>query len=393
MEESENTKLLDDAYTNSLLLKKLATRIKIEKPLKIAFLDIDSTLTGDEKIIEQTRTRFKKMDYQLTFVTARTEEMVMSKKEYEKSLQLGFLRPKPFIEKKDNKYTYKDPAKINQNLVNPDIIIGSTGTQILVKQENGGYMLDRSFEKKFGISSIVWRKKTREIISLADPQKLAKFAIFESKEAYENHIADIYPPKYRIKLLFSSVKDKKNFILHLKKIIATSEATNKMSRFVSSGIRIIDESHTKHNKFAIYLTPALGNKGNAVNHVVQKLCEKLEKYAIFAKDLQVILAGDSYPDLAMLFYGAKGTNATAILVGGSRLANILINKEIDEYAGEDLSIFKDNMQKHKEKIGYFHFGKLIKENYQRNIVIGDLAYPNTKGPATILAYLNQTTKN
>ncbi|HEX8965910.1 MAG TPA: hypothetical protein VF820_05760 [Patescibacteria group bacterium] len=385
-----NLKKNKNAYKESLLFKKLLQRKNAHKPLKIAFLDIDSTLTGDEKSIKQTKIQLKKMGYQLVFVTARTEEMVMSEIEYKKSKQLGFSRPKPYVSLKNGKYVYKDPAKENNNFVNPDIIIGSTGTQILIKQSQGGYIADTSFEKLFGVSSKCWREQTKKIIAQADPKKRAKFATIEFEESYKNHISDIYPPKYRIKLLFKSILDKKTFISNIKKIISTSYITRKESRFEKSGIRIIDESNTLHNKFAIYITPALGNKGNAVNHVVTNICQYLK---ISQDDIHVILAGDSYPDLAMLFYGAKGTNATAILVGGSRLSNILITKEINEYAGEDLSLFKNNMQKHKEKIGYFYFTENLHEIYNRNIVIGDLAYPHTKGPATLLAFLNQSLKN
>jgi len=372
----EETDKSVNPYTGSILVQKLLENKQFGKPIRLAFLDIDVTFTSDLKIIASTKKRLEQLGYSIIFVTSRTEEMVMGKSDFEKSKKLGFSRPKPYIGMNKGKRVYKDPAKVYQLLVNPDVIIGSTGTQIVVRQPHGGFAPDILFDKQFRTTSAAWRKKTKRLLRNIDPQgTLITLPEFEYEDMYRKHEADVFPPKFRIKLICKSLEAKNDFIKKLKKEM-------KQENFF---LRVTDDSNLHQNNYVIFLTPTKGFKGNAVNHMVKYVSQSLE---IPKEKIEVILAGDSYPDLAMLFYGAKGTKTTGILVGGSPITNTLLNKEIHDYCGEDLSTFKENLQHQDGKAGFFSFYENIKKTYQRNIVIGDLAYPHTKGAATILAYLN-----
>lgn len=385
--KKDNLSLSKNPYKKSAIHKKLLTQLRKGNSAKIAFLDIDTTLTGDLAAIKKTRERLEELGYALVFVTSRTEEMVMSKKEYKKSFKLGFSRPKPNIKRARNgKYTYKDPAAIDPLLVDPDIIIGSTGTQIIVRQENGGYIPDNTFTTQFALDSISWREKVFKTISLIDPYfSLAHIAPIEFVENYDSKKTDVYPPFYRIKVVFNSMKAKATFLLLLKTI--TPFITTKHIKGSKSWLRVIDDSNPKKNKYSIFFTPNAGYKGNAVNHVVESIC--LTSKRIIKNKIEVILAGDSYPDVAMLFYGAQETNATAILVGGSRLSKIFVDRTVDSYCGEDISYIKQQLCILTNKVGHYQFNENKNSISLRSIIIGDKAYPQTKGAQTILAYLNR----
>lgn len=383
-------------YDQSSILQKLIKQKIYGRHLKIAFVDIDSTLTGHTTVTKKTRIKLEKLGYAVVFVTARTEEMVMSKSEYEKSLTLGLRRPKPLLGRYNGKHVYIDPKEVNTNLVDPDIIIGSTGTQIVVKQIYGGYSNDLSFESQFKIISPLWRKNVLEIIKQIDPQEqFAKLALFENENMYYAGKTNIFPPRYRIQLNFDSLEGKIHFLQEMEKRNLLQSMQSSKPKTPISSLRIIDDSHPDKNQFLIYITPAIAYKGSAVEHVVDNLCRVLRKTLyksrIKRSDIHVLLAGDSYPDLTMLLYGATGTKATAIVVGGSRLTRVLTHESMDIYAGENIRSLKKQLKITVGKVGHYNFQTNIDndEVHIRNVIFGDSAFPKTKGPETILAFLEQ----
>ncbi len=388
------------AYEQSTILQKLIRQKTLNKPLKIAFVDIDATLTGHPTVTKKTRAKLEKLGYAVVFVTARTEEMVMSEKEYQKSLTFGFNRPKPLLRRKFGKWTYVAPEKANINLVDPDIIIGSTGTQILVKHITGGYTNDRSFESQFKMNSNEWRKNVLKIIHEIDPHhEFMKLAPFENEQNYYNHKTNIFPPSYRVQILFTDLAAKIKFLQKMEKLNLKQSINKGKNILPTSSLRIIDDSHPEKKTFLIYITPAIAYKGSAVEHVVNNLCKTLRKALqnnhIKRSDIHVLLAGDSYPDLTMLLYGASGTKATAIVVGGSRLTRVLTHESMDIYAGENIRSLKKKLKVSADKVGHYNFRTTLEndEIQIRNVIFGDSAFPKTKGPETILAFLEQLKLN
>jgi hydroxymethylpyrimidine pyrophosphatase-like HAD family hydrolase len=373
------TRKRKNVYAQSSIIAKCIKNKHQDKPLKIAFVDIDATLAGHPTVTKKAREKLEALDYVLVFTTARTEEMVMSKSAYEKSTALGFTRPKPRLAKKRGKYTYVDPKVYSANLVDPDVIIGSTGTQILIKQPEGGFRKDHSFEEQFNIPSRTWRRTVFDFIDKIDPEKgYIRLAPIESQKYYNQRKTNIYPTPYRVKIMFQTVKEKIKFLEAVK-----AEKQAKQFNF-------IDDSHPEKNQFLLYITPRKASKRYAVEHVVNNILKQLqislENHTIKKSDLQVLLAGDSYPDLNMLFYGASGTKATAIAVGGSRLTHVLTHESLHIYAGENMKHFKKNLKIRKGGKGHYSFT-------DRNIIFGDYAFPKTIGPETILAYLDKFTLN
>src|SRR5581483_1280243 len=132
-----------------------------------AFFDIDNTLTGSS--IEDTnlvREKLRNLGYAVCFVTARTEEALMSKSAYLKSRKHGFRRPRPQLKTVDGVKKYVDPKDYEPDgIIYPDVIAGSTGTKILLRQECGGYSEDMDYTEKLGVSSKRFRDAIMQFIS------------------------------------------------------------------------------------------------------------------------------------------------------------------------------------------------------------------------------------
>ena len=380
-------------YESSVVLRKFLRKFRTS-PLRLAFFDIDFTLSSNTELLPQIRKSLEKQGYATVFVTARTEEMVMSKKAYEQSIHGGFYRPRPYLLKKKDKYEYIDPKRLNRFLVDPDIIIGSTGTQILVKQTSGVYKKDTEFENKLTEDSRNWRRKIIKILKEIDPlQEHFSFSPVEDVTNYYMGKTDVFPPRLRVQLFFATYAHKKWFLKQLDKRKLLNTLTH---RIPSSCIRVIDEVSEKTGTFSVYLTPTKGHKGNAVEHVVKQLVKavKQKKHTFTKSQIETILAGDSYADLGMLLHGALGTKSTAILVGGSQVGQQLTAEDITQGMTDDILTLRSRLTPTKKR-GYFSYkvpADLSANEVSRTLIIGDSAYPDTRGSETILAHLSKITR-
>jgi hypothetical protein len=136
--------------------------------------------------------------------------------------------------------------------------------------------------------------------------------LFEYTENYENGSSNIYPPAFRIVLYFQSSDTKTSFRRFIRQYQATSPS--------QMNLRLTDDSNPAKEKYVLCLTPKNASKKRAVDHIIDKVCQTTEAVR---SELQVLIAGDSIPDLDMGLRAAKGTKATFLLVGGSRLAHAL----------------------------------------------------------------------
>lgn len=315
-----------DAYERSTLLKKIKTRKRRQLPLRIAFLDIDYTMTGNTAATNQTRKKLQKLGYVIVYVTARTEEMIMSSKAFKLSQTRGFDRPEPHLGRYKGKQIYIPPEQIEPaGLLDPDVIAGSTGTQILIKQTDSSYVLDTSYENQFKQTSTNWRLKCSKIINeFNTPNKRAFTEIYENASAYLNGSSDVFTPKYRIVLSFQSARDRKEFRSFISKK-RTEDALN---------ISLIQDINNQHKRIIICLTPKKASKTKSVDHIIDQICH----YAnIERSELDILLAGDSFPDIEMGVRAGQGTKATFLLSGGSFLSHALTclkNHEFDDLINE-----------------------------------------------------------
>ncbi|NTU74128.1 hypothetical protein HGB07_08370, partial [Candidatus Roizmanbacteria bacterium] len=220
--------ITSSAYVNSTIVQKVKNGIESGRAPKIAFLDIDSTMIGLREDTNAVRFLLEKMGYCVCFVTSRTEEMIMSQNEYTISRRLfRFYRPPPHLAHDvQHKHYYIDPAEFEPaGLLDADVIAGSTGTSILVKQEGGGYQPDRDYQKRLRADRRIWHAETIADIESIDKDKLTELHPNEYKHNYDDGITNIFPPPFRIQLLFKAEQEKKRFAL-LAQIYQENHVTN-----------------------------------------------------------------------------------------------------------------------------------------------------------------------
>lgn len=355
-----------DPFINSVIIERLK---ELKAPFKIAFLDIDSTVTGPIELTNRVKSRLYELGYALVYVTARTEEMLMSKYQYDKSVKLGFDRPRPRLGKRKNTRYYIPPEDIEPtSILDCPIIATSSGTRILFRQQNGGYILDSHYQDRFNQSPIDWQKQTLELLEVINQGKL--FSISPVSLGILTK-ADVFPPEYRIQLNFENVEQKIEFKKKVTQLKKDGEGD-------FSNIRITDDSNPFKGQFSVYLTPLAGSKKTALERIINSLAKRLE---IKNNRFEILIAGDSYPDLEMGLFAALNIKGTFLVVGGSPLSRSLI-EDINDFAGENITPIKQNLS---GRNGIYKF-KLSDMVYRR-VVIGDELFPGTKGPETILAYL------
>ena len=374
---------IDASYKNSTIIQTLVSRHKKRLPLRIACLDIDYTITGAVEQTNAARALLEKQGYVVVFVTNRTEEMLMSKSSYDKSVVLGFARPQPHLGRQDGKNYYIPPEDAEPiGILDADCIGGSTGTQIAVKQVGGGYMVDNTYSKSFGQEALIWRAKTLELLSFIDPHNtLFYFEKIDNDENYANNTTNIYPPNYRIQIGFADVLKKATF---LDKIAMLSKETSAQLpiREQLRNVLFTEDSHPLENSYGIHATPKNAYKHFAVEQILYNVCALTN---IPRKDFHILFAGDSLPDLSMGFYSGTGAKTTFLLVGGSRLTHVLTSPDEHTFASVDVSNIKQELHTTRRS-GFYQFNGYKND---RIIIIGNEAYPKTQAVETVLAYLQE----
>jgi hypothetical protein len=152
-------------YEKSTLIKKLLKAKKRQKPLRIAFLDIDATMTGSTQTTNKTRRELERLGYAVVYVTSRTEEMLMTSEVYMASRDNGFDRPVPHLGLRNEKHIYIPTENVEpEGILNPDAIAGSTGTHILLKQEDNSYQCDFTYNNMLQTDPRTWREQTMHFV-------------------------------------------------------------------------------------------------------------------------------------------------------------------------------------------------------------------------------------
>jgi hydroxymethylpyrimidine pyrophosphatase-like HAD family hydrolase len=372
-----------DPYENSVLVERIK---KSSSKIRIGFFDIDSTLTGNDQAVNALRTKLDELGFGIVFVTARTEEMPMSEYQFNKSVEMGLERPAPNLgtDPLTGKHFYAPAETIEPpGILDPDIIAGSTGTRILVGQIGGGFMPDLEYENALCNSDRNWRETTLKLIeNLNLPKDTYQLSPADSPGNYENLITDVYYPKYRIQLIFESLEKKTLFKEKFIESLHDSKAIEKLSVHVGKYL-VTDDSNPLKNMYSVYIVPERGSKADAVNSILKNISEHAN---IDQSQMDVVIAGDAYPDILMCIYGAReGAKVTGIMVGGSRMSVSLVDPSISHFAGEDLSHLKQRLTGQKGEFIYTR-----RNGEHRKLIIGDSKYPGLIGPETILRYISDS---
>lgn len=373
----------ENPYQNSDLIEK------VRKTKKIAFIDIDSTITGDPEVQLLARQKLEEAGFAVVFVTARTYEMQISDEERQKSPDL--VRPPAQMAKdhESGKLTTVDPQSLAgmKGLLDPDVIVDSTGAHIAIHQTEGGYQADQNYIEKMKMESAEWRNFSQRLIDVINAEKeVCKVKPFEKVGAYEAGETDVYLPDFRMQVEFLDLEKKQTFIAKLKELMLQSRETitsqyDENFYIQLHHLRLTDDSKPASDQYSLYLMPKFGTKQRSVEEVVKVVTEESN---IPREELELLIAGDGFPDLAMGLYGGLNTKATFLVVGGSRLNSALTEPDINEFAGEGVKSIKNRMVAQGE--GVYSFKPPLYQ--ERQIVIGDQAFPNTKAPETIIAYLD-----
>ena len=334
---------------------------------KCAFIDIDGTLTSnpwdsnekdllDKELTNQAIRTLQKQGYLCVVSTSRTAEMCMSKKQYEISKKkYGFSRPEPHMGRGENdKRIYvKQEDFFPAQILDLPIIISSSGAQISVLQNEGGYVNDVDFYPEGFPSPSVWRNDTLILLSsFTTPFVLGEI---ELEKSYINGETEIFPADYRIQLIFSSGKELNHFSKEVHK---------------QRGLHIINDSNPDKNMYSAYITPKNG-KIDATEYTLSNFD---------ASPAEVLIIGDSLPDLEAGLHvnGSCESHISFFLVGGSRLYPYLVDKDKNTFAGVSLNTAKNIISS---------------PPMDRRIVLSDALFKGMIGPRSIVEFLGKKDYN
>jgi hypothetical protein len=210
------------------------------------------------------------------------------------------------------------------------------------------------------------------------PEPLLEPAPIEFVESYEDGVSDVYPPDFRMQLGFAQEDDRREAECRLHRIAA---ATNALAR-AARGVRILDDSEPREGRYKCFIVPRWASKARAARHIIAWMYREA---GVTRDRLEVLFVGDSYPDLHMALVGGAGMAATLLLVGGSRLADVLSEPETSEFAGIDFRAMKRRLVR-TDRPGYLRYRSPCSAA-PLTVIVGDRAFPSTESAQTVERYL------
>jgi hypothetical protein len=313
-----------NAYRRSTAVALLQAAKDAGQPLRLAFLDIDGTWAGSPEEQQTVRDLLEENRYVVAAVTSRLPDMSLSRTRREAA----------------------DAAAL-QGLLDPDIIVGATGTEILIKQAAGDYELDESYWPRLPPSPEEWY---RQVDNLLTQPQYRDFSFRAQRLA---------PPGVRVEVVLPDQPS----AVRLRELL---QADNTASPF------FIDRE-----KSHLFITPARMSKADGVDHVISTLCELLN---LKAKSLITLFSGDAALDAAMGFFAGEATQGVFIIPGGASLY-----QELKEPA---LAYLQRQLTK-EGKRDTLSRGVYRLTPKPRWVILGDEAFPGTYGPQTLIAWLRQ----
>jgi len=286
-------------------------------------------------------------------------------------------RPEPHLGRREDRRFYLPPESVEpRGILDGEIIAGSSGSRIFVRQTDAGYVPDHAF----GGSELppdAWREEALALLAEANgADPVAEPAAIESFASYQAGIADVAPPDYRLQLHFASAATKAEFLRRL-----TCLRRGPEGGFVR-GLRLLDDSHPAQGRYKAFLLPRWASKSRAASRIVSALRPHTDP----RRPVDLFFAGDSYPDLGMGLFGAPGCPGTLLLVGGSRLAKVLRSPVVTDFAGERLEAVKRRLEPTRAT-GVYRFRVPRHASVERHLVLGDVAYPGTGSVVSIEHFL------
>jgi hydroxymethylpyrimidine pyrophosphatase-like HAD family hydrolase len=350
-------------YSHSSALAKIKHSLATDQAPRLAFLDIDDTLTGPPAEQKQLRQLLEAQSYVITFVTSRPLEMCLSWAAQTQSEPAIKNRPPAKFKLKptDQFHQLHDPASLASlsGLIDPDFIAGATGTEIALRDESGRYHLDTTYQPP----DSNWRQKTFALLRnlLIKHNSTGSFASMEFIDNYQQGISSVLPLTYRLQLNFSSHADQQKFY----------------QLIYSLPLAVADDSNPYHHppNYNLIITPQNFQKHQAAHHILQQLTQLLN---LNPENLEILIAGDAPVDLPLGLKVAPHSHVTFLIPGGARLGRYLKDNNTTFISPDLLPYFK-------------LLQNPVQQIRNQQLILGDEAYPGTTGPTTLLAYLQDKT--
>ncbi len=381
-----------DSYQHSRLAQKT-----LQKRFW-SIVDLDGTFAaGDPAIRRQVRSMLESMGA-LLFCTARTPELVMSRRSFELSKTLaGFSRSEPRWLGSDGVYYEKPLDTLPQEEQDPDAIL-SFGQGIYIggigcnRKKCNPYFVDTDYRDKYldpvGHDGVLiggrpWIALAHDLVRELNLE--SNLAAINRKEMRDE--ANVDEPDYRLQLDFSGADAVEQKYKALTLIRAATKGA------LMGRLEGVDESKPSNtpeeSRATLYLMEPQGRKEYMINYALGRTCRPL---GIDAKEMSGLVIGDTLTDFYAACYAGWDADFTGIIVGGSRLSKCIEEKV--NFAGVDLR-HMHNALIPTDRAGFYKFinplsrGGWIKNGPTRCVILGDQAYPGTIGAETILAYLEE----
>jgi hydroxymethylpyrimidine pyrophosphatase-like HAD family hydrolase len=375
-------------YNSSDITDKLTTRCQNGDPLRIAFLDIDSTLTSTPEEQVAVRDKLEKLGFTIIFVTSRTEEMMLPSTSYADSPEVNSRRKPPKLKKSGTSITidqmregattfelgFPDEVRDFDGLHTADVIIAQTGGVTLINRD-GVY----AYDNRNSALDTGWVDRVKSQVE--EVQQLSEinctFSKVDQPNNYEQGRIDVDRTDRRVQINFDTIEDQQKFT-------ETYNAFNEDDKVFD----MVEDGDQREGKkrYQVYLMPRGVNKktavDNAIHQIIEAVSDRVER-KLGEADLELLYAGDSAPDVAMALRPTEASS-TFIVVAGSRL--VTDGKLVDRVHSQSLT---EEMEGFQEKDG--NIGVLEDSQGRRRIIIGetfgDPTIQQRSNTGSILAYL------
>jgi hypothetical protein len=385
-----------DAYNKSYAAKKL------RKFPFFASLDLDGTFNfakphqGDawqRELLARKKVReYIEAHGVLGTITLRRPSMILSKHAFEKTRSFGYPEPEAHLgTDAHGKRIWQDPQTLPElsHVLDWDVI-GCVGSGILVRSndEQGVYCLDTEYHASLGGGN-VWRTETMNLLKSIDRQgdMLRHMAPIEDEKNYLEGVTDVAPTPFRIQFNFAGSEGLKQKHELMDRIIDVRLRGELPLLLAARNVVFLDESKPDESTFTVYLLHKHAKKEQKLDHMMKGLSFAS---SVPIKDMELLIAGDTMTDLRAGIFGGGKAKATFILVGGSRMAPYIVGDKVGhEFAGESLKWFT-RLLNNRRSPGVYEIKVPLRG--QRTVIIGDVAFPGTYGPETILAWIESRQK-
>ncbi len=385
-----------NAFTESDAVTKLQQMATRGKELHVALLDIDGTWAVKNpppaEELRARRTVRKRLEKRgvFGFITYRTPSLVLSSKMFNASKEHGLTEPEPHVGNVNGVQRYFVPLETlpeYTDALDPDVIAG-IGSGLAARHRDH-FVFDDTFVESHG--SAMWRQIVLGILKEMDKQRDASSFLsgIDIPGHYERGIVDVGIIPYRVQLDFSgggAFEAKQDIAKRFRQLISDAQGTGTGmgpdSQAVLAHLDVLDESNPAKGRYTLYLIPDTFRKEHVVDYVLDNLSIAV---GVPASKFKVLLGGDTLTDLREAMFCAKHSDVTFVLPGGSRLEDVLLDPNVHDFAGEDITWIKKTMQA-TSRPGYYNLE--VPDERPRVFVLTKQAYPGVIGPASFQAYLD-----